>query len=111
GRRVMQEKVEQAGEMDRRLLSAASVQGYEFDSGVVAEVLDLDPAEVEERLEVLDRVHGLVALRREQEFPDGTLVLRYQFVHVLYQNTLYAALPPTRRAAWSAAAAEGRSSP
>jgi tetratricopeptide (TPR) repeat protein len=104
-RSLIQKKLDQLGEIDRRLLSAASVQGYEFDSGVVAEVLDLDPAEVEERLEVLDRVHGLVALRREHEFPDGTLVLRYQFVHVLYQNALYEALQPTRRAAYSAAVA------
>ena len=42
---------------------------------------------------------------REQAFPDGTLTLRYGFVHVLYQNALYAALQPTRKAAWSAAAA------
>jgi tetratricopeptide (TPR) repeat protein len=104
-RSLIQRKLDQLGEIDRRLLSAASVQGYEFDSGVVAEVLDLDPAEVEERLEVLDRVHKLVTLRREQELPDGTLVLRYQFVHVLYQNALYEALQPTRRAAYSAAVA------
>src|SRR5262249_56956825 len=77
----------------------------EFDWAVVARVLGRDATEVEERLEVLDRVHGLVRLRREQEFPDGTLTLRYGFVHVLYQNALYAALQPTRKAAWSAAAA------
>src|SRR5262249_16447457 len=45
-------------------------------------------------------------LRREQEFPDGTLVLRYQFVHVLYQNALYEALQPARRASYSATVAE-----
>src|SRR5262249_26363781 len=80
-------------------------QGYEFDSCVVAGVLDLDAADAEERLEALDRVHGLVRLRREQEFPDGTLVLRYQFGHVLYQNVLYPALQPARRASHSAAVA------
>jgi predicted ATPase len=104
-RSLIQKKLDQLGEVDRRLLSAASVQGYEFDSGVVAAVLDLDPVDVEERLEVLDRVHRLVGLRREHEFPDGTLVLRYQFVHVLYQNALYEALQPARRAAHSAAVA------
>src|SRR6185369_481143 len=62
-------------------------------------------ADVEERLEVLERVHCMVRLVREQTFPDRTLTLRYGFVHVLYQNALYAALQPTRKAAWSAAAA------
>ena len=62
-------------------------------------------ADVEERLDVLERVHFMVRLVREQTFPDRTLTLRYGFVHVLYQNALYAALQPTRKAAWSAAAA------
>ena len=42
----------------------------------------------------------------EQEFPDRTLTLRYRFVHVLYQNALYASLRPTRRASLSAAVAQ-----
>jgi predicted ATPase len=105
-RSLIRRKIAQPGEADRQLLAAASVQGHEFDSAVVARVLGLDATDVEERLEVLDRVHGLVRLRREQEFPDGTLTLRYQFVHALYQDSLYAALQPTRRKAWSAAAAQ-----
>src|SRR5262249_4207082 len=104
-RSLIRKKLDQLGAVDRRLLSAASVQGYEFDSGAVAAVLDMDPAEVEERLGEVHRLHRLVRLRREQEFPDGTLVLRYRFVHVLYQNALYATLQPTRRAAWSAVVA------
>jgi predicted ATPase len=81
------------------------VQGPEFDSAVIARVLGREAADVEERLEILDRVHYMVRLVREQTFPDGTLTLRYGFVHVLYQNALYAALQPTRKASWSAAAA------
>src|SRR5262249_19402731 len=42
---------------------------------------------------------------REMEFPDRTLTLRYRFVHVLYQNALYVALGPTRRAQLSGAVA------
>jgi predicted ATPase len=105
-RSMIQRKVEQLGGANRRLLRAASVQGPEFDSAVVAGVLGLEAAEVEERLEVLGRIHGLVRLIREHEFPDRTLTLRYGFVHGLYQNALYASLQPTRKAEWSAAAAE-----
>ena len=105
-RGMIQRKIDQLGEDDRRLLVAASVQGYEFDSAVVARVLERDAAEVEERLDELDRVHAFVRLVREQEFPDRTLTLRYRFVHVLYQNALYASLRPTRRASLSAAVAQ-----
>jgi predicted ATPase len=104
-RGLIQRKVDQLSPADRLLLMAASVQGPEFDSAVVAQLLDRDAAAVEERLEVLERVHVMVRLIREQTLPDRTLTLRYGFVHVLYQNTLYAALQPTRRAAWSAVAA------
>src|SRR5207249_2295221 len=68
--------------------------------------LMLDPAHVEEQLEGLERVHAFVRLVREHEFPDWTLTLRYRFVHVLYQNALYASLRPTRRMSLSAAVAE-----
>jgi predicted ATPase len=103
---MIQKKIDQLDEQDRRLLTVASVQGFEFDSAVVAKALPLDAAEVEDRLDALQRVHGFVRLSREQEFPDRTLTLRYHFLHVLYQNALYAALRPTRRATISAAVAE-----
>ena len=48
---MIQRKIDQLGEDDRRLLVAASVQGYEFDSAVVARVLERDAAQVEERLD------------------------------------------------------------
>ena len=66
------------------------MQGYEFDSAVVAQALNLDADEVEERLEKLERVFAFVKLTSEAEFPNRTLTLRYRFVHVLYQNALYA---------------------
>ena len=104
-RSLIRSQFDQLDTDDQRLLSVASVQGYEFDAAIAAEVLARNVPDVEERLELLDRVHGLVRLVRELEFPDGTLTLRYRFVHVLYQNSLYAAAPPSRRLQWSAAVA------
>jgi predicted ATPase len=105
-RGMIERKIAQLSDEDRRLLVAASVQGYEFDSAIVAKVLDLDPADVEERLETLERVYALVRFISEREFPGRVLTLRYRFVHVLYQNALYGSLRPTRRAQLSATVAE-----
>ena len=105
-RSMIERKIAQLGEEDRRVLVAASVQGSEFEAAVVAQALALDAADVEEQLERLERVHAFVRLVGEHEFPDRTLTLRYRFVHVLYQNALYASLRPTRRASLSAAVAQ-----
>ncbi len=105
-RSMVQKKTDQIGDDDRRLLTAASVQGHEFEAVVVARALKLDEAEVEERLESLDRVFALVRPVCEHEYPDHTLTMRYTFVHALYQNSLYATLTPARRAQTSARVAE-----
>ena len=97
-RSMIARKIEQLEERDRALLVVASVQGHEFDSAIVSEAAEMDPSQVEERLDVLERVHVFVKRGAEHEFPDLTLTLGYTFVHVLYQNMLYASLQPTRRA-------------
>ena len=100
-RGMIERKIGQLSEGDRKLLIVASVQGYEFDSAVLTRILGLEPELVEERLETLERVFSFVRLVREAEFPNHQLTLRYRFVHVLYQNALYKELRATRRAALS----------
>lgn len=104
-RGMIQRKIDQLGDDDRRLLVAASVQGYEFDSAVIAQVLNQDAADIEDRLEELERVHAFVRAVCEHEFPDRTPTIRYRFVHVLYQNVLHASLQLMRRTSLSAAVA------
>lgn len=102
-RSVIQRTMERLDEHDRRLLSAASVQGHHFDSAPLAAVVDMDQAELEEQLHRLERVHTLVKRVRNVEYPDGTPSLRYAFVHILYQQALESDLQPARRVAWSLA--------
>jgi predicted ATPase len=104
-RSMIQRKMDQLADTDRRLLAAASVQGHEFNPAVVAKALEMDAAQVEERLEALDRIYSFVRMSGEREFPDSSLTLRYSFVHVLYQNAFYAGLTATRKASLSAAVA------
>lgn len=98
-RGMIQRKIEQLEESDRRLLTVASVQGFLFDSAIVADVMKLDQADVEERLTTLEKVYAFVRPVDEHDFPDGALSVRYRFVHVLYQNALFNDLQGTRRVA------------
>ena len=104
-RSMIERKIAQLADDDRQLLIVASVQGHAFDSAVVARTLGRDPADVEERLDVLDRVHAFVHVVGDDTLPDGTPTLRCRFVHVLYQNALFASLRATRLTSLSAAVA------
>src|SRR5262249_36997974 len=90
-------KITRLDDADRRLLTVASVAGAEFTSAVVARVLEIEHAEVEDRLHELGRTHALVRTVHEEELPDRSLSTRYRFVHVLYQDAVYASLGPHRR--------------
>jgi predicted ATPase len=104
-RGMIERKIARMGADDQRLLKAASVQGFEFDSNVLATVLSQEMVDVEDHLERLDRVHGFVRAIGEQTLLDGRTIQRFRFVHVLYQNVLYASLSAARRARWSLATA------
>ncbi len=96
-RSMIARKTDNLSEPDRRLLITASVQGYEFDSAILAEVLPLDAVEIEEQLDVLEGTYRLVQNVGEMDLPDRTASSHYRFVHVLYQDVFYNALLPARR--------------
>lgn len=100
-RSMIERKFGQLASEDRRLLEAAAVQGYEFDSATLAAALYSGAAAVEDRLQRLARVHGVVRCLSDVDFPDRTPTQRYVFVHVLYQQALAGEVPPTRRATMS----------
>jgi predicted ATPase len=104
-RSVIQRTIDRLEEADRRLLVAASVQGVEFDSAVIADAIQMPTAEVEERLERLEQVHAIVRFVEERVLASRTPSLRYHFAHILYQNALHATLRATRRMTLGAAVA------
>jgi serine/threonine protein kinase/predicted ATPase len=106
-RSLVQRKLEALEEADRRLLGAASVQGTDFDSAILARALAQPQDDVEDRLERLEREHALVRFVDEWEAPDRQLTLRYRFAHHVYHNAFDNTLRSTRRAALSRGIAEG----
>lgn len=105
-RSMIERKLAQVGDDDRRLLGAAAVQGTAFDSATVAAMLKADAVDIEEQLIVLEKVYGFLTSTGDVTFPDGTMAVAYRFAHALFQNVLAASVAPSRRAAWSATAAD-----
>ena len=104
-RSMIRLNIGQLSQEHRSLLLCAAVQGAQFDSAVIAQVLARDAADVEERLQELE-VHGFIGVVGEREFPNHTFSVQYRFVHVFYHNALYESLTPTRRAERSLAIAQ-----
>ena len=103
---MIEKKIQKLGKEDTRFMEAASVQGFEFDSAALSQVLATDEEQAEDQLQSLERDHRFIQFVKEAEFPDHTLTLRYRFVHVLYQNQLFLSLTRTKRARLSRAVAE-----
>ena len=102
---MIQLKIQRLHQEERRILRCAAVQGEQFDSAVIAQMLSRDPVEIEDRLQQLEAVHNFVHTLAETEFPNGIFSVRYQFIHVFYQNALYASLTAAARASLSLDAA------
>ena len=105
-RSMIERRVSHLDQDQLELLAIGAVQGQEFDSRIIADVLQIDPAVVEERLRELDRVHAFVRKTREHDFPDSSVSVSYTFAHILYLHALDETLTPSRRAALSRAAGE-----
>ena len=96
-RSMISKKIDTLNEEERRTLQYASVEGTEFLSTVVADLLGVDEVDLEERLAHLQKTHRLIETRGEEDLPDGNLATRYRFSHALYQNFLYGDLVAKRR--------------
>jgi tetratricopeptide (TPR) repeat protein len=94
---MVRHRLDGLADADRTALQHASVIGMEFLSTVLADLLAVDELVLQERLRRLDRVHGLIELREEEDLPGGVLATRYRFTHGLYQEVLYDEIVAARR--------------
>lgn len=104
-RSMVTRKIGRLSETHRRLLESASVEGLEFDSAVLAAVLDSEVSDIEDSLQFLEERHRIIQFIDQGDLPDSSLTLRYAFSHALYQESLYAGIRPTRRTTLNSATA------
>jgi predicted ATPase len=80
-----------------RVLEYASVEGDEFDSTVLAQLLDVEELELEEQLDPIVRTHKLIRLAGTRDLPSGEPTSIYEFNHTLTQDVLHRGLQGKRR--------------
>jgi DNA-binding winged helix-turn-helix (wHTH) protein/predicted ATPase len=103
---LVEAKLNRLDDTNRQLLVTASVQGREFDSAVLATSMHMNPQDVEESLNDLHEIHGLIRPIREEQLADGKFTVRYRFVYAFCQEACYVSLAPTRKASLNASLAE-----
>lgn len=82
---------------DRALLEAASVAGAEFSAAALGGVQAAEVEQIDTRCAALARQGRFVRAQGMVSWPDGTVAGGYQFIHALYQETLYHGIPVSRR--------------
>jgi DNA-binding winged helix-turn-helix (wHTH) protein/predicted ATPase len=96
-KQMIEKQVEHLDAEAQRTLEAASVAGAEFPTLAVAAGLVEEQAAVEARCEALARQRQFIQSCGVQELPNGEAVMRYGFIHTLYQSVLYERVPASRR--------------
>jgi DNA-binding winged helix-turn-helix (wHTH) protein/predicted ATPase len=97
-RRFIDQQIDELGESDRNLLTAASVIRREFATAAVAAVTEIDVERVESTCAGLARQGVFIVAAGTTAWPDGTRTELYSFRHDLYRELLYDRMPATRRA-------------
>jgi predicted ATPase len=96
-RQLIEQQLTDIRPEDQSLLEVASVVGVEFSVAEVTVGLGQTVEAVEARCEALARQQQFVRPCGMDTWPDGTVTGRYSFQHALYQEILYARVPPSRR--------------
>ena len=96
-RQLALRQVDRLDPVERRVLDAASLAGFEFAVATAAAASDLRPADVEDVCARLAERTELVSATGVAAWPDGMVSSRYEFRHEIYREVLEGALPPARK--------------
>jgi len=94
---VIESRIQHLDPEEVRLLQYASVEGIDFNSTVVAKLLERDELEVLDALDAMERRYQLVKTVGEVELPDGDVATTYTFRSALTQTVLYRQVVGKRR--------------
>ena len=96
-RQMIEAQIERLSTEEQHALEVASVAGAVFSAVVSATAGNVDPDDFESLFETVARQHRILRRSDAQQFPDGSVSPRFEFVHALYREVLYRRQPLGRR--------------
>lgn len=96
-REIIDNQLDRLSPREEQTLKAASVAGEQFSTAAVAAGMKAQIEEIEELCEGLARHNLFLRTREPEEWPDGTVAMRYEFIHSLYQHDLYDRITAAKR--------------
>jgi DNA-binding winged helix-turn-helix (wHTH) protein/predicted ATPase len=97
-RQFIEHRFEQLPGKDQAIIEAASVAGHPFSVAAVVAATSLPAEEVESCCVHWARAGQFFSADGTATWPDGTIAARYGFRHALFQEVMYARIPPSQRA-------------
>ncbi len=97
-RRMIEAQIDRLTPQEQRALEVASVAGTVFSPEICAAAANLGPETFEGLCQELSCRHHIVRPAGWQQFPEGAVCSRYEFVHALYREVLYRRLAAAHRA-------------
>lgn len=96
-REIIDSQLDRLSAEEEYILKVASVAGEQFSTAAVAAGAGVPITDIEELCDRLARRNQFLRTREAEEWPDGTVATRYEFIHSLYQHGLYERITAAKR--------------
>jgi tetratricopeptide (TPR) repeat protein len=90
---VIERRIENIHDENRQILECASVEGDQFTSNVLSQLMRMDKIDLSRKLRLIGEIYKIIRESREV----GTEIGSYEFLHTLIRDTLYHQLSEDER--------------
>lgn len=95
---LVEKELDRLSAFDRSVLEAASVAGFEFSTASLSAALSEPLIPIEQLCMSWARRGQFIRVAGKARWPDGTVAVCCEFIHSIYQQTIYERVGPARQA-------------
>jgi DNA-binding winged helix-turn-helix (wHTH) protein len=98
--KMIEAQIERLSADEQGALDVGSIVGVTFATSLIGAAMGVAAQDVEQICDSIAKRHQLLRPAGFQQYPDGSVSRRYQFVHALYRDVIYEGQPSHSRMKW-----------